>query len=165
MASKFSAEKTSTTPAAAGAKPLSTDAAPQTEAETKKMRVTPQREAVGALTWAATMTRPDVAYAAHQLGKSNDNPGTVHWRAAKRALQYLWRTKDVGITYGATPTSCTKLSALVDADFATCPDTRRSVSGGAVMLGGRDQLILEGAEGDRGRVIRIRVCGAGRSCK
>ena len=30
---------------------------------------------------------------------------------------------------------------------------------------GRDQLVLEGAEGDRGRVIRIRVCGAGRSCK
>ena len=31
--------------------------------------------------------------------------------------------------------------------------------------GRRDQLVLEDAEGDRGRVIRIRVCGAGRSCK
>ena len=30
---------------------------------------------------------------------------------------------------------------------------------------GRDQLILEGAKGYRGRVIRIRVCGAGSSCK
>ena len=59
-----------------------------------------------------------------------------HWRAVKRALQYLWRTKDVGITYGGTPVSCTKLSVWVDADFATCPGTRRSVSGGAVMLGG-----------------------------
>ena len=49
------------------------------------------------------MTRPDVAYAAHQLGKFNDNLGPVHWRTAKRALQYLWRTKDVGITYGGTP--------------------------------------------------------------
>ena len=79
------------------------------------------------------MTRPDVAYAAHQLGKFNENLGPVHWRTAKRALQYLWRTKDVGITNGGTPGSCTKLSAKVDADFATCPDTRRSVSGGAVM--------------------------------
>ena len=138
VASRFN-EKTSTTPAAAGAagaKPLSKDNAPQTEAETEVMRVTPHWEAVGALMWAATMTRPDVAYVAHQLGKFNDNPGPVHWRAAKRALQYLWRTKDVGIIYGGTPRSCTKLSAWVDADFATCPDTRRLVSGGTVMLGG-----------------------------
>ena len=60
------------------------------------MRVTPYREAVGALMWAATMTHPHVAYAAHQLGKFNDSPGPAHWRAAKRALQYVWRTKDVG---------------------------------------------------------------------
>ena len=166
MASKFSAEKTSTTPAAAGAKPLSKDDAPQTEAETEEMRATPYREAIEALMWAATMTRPDVAYAAHQLGKFNDNPGPAHWRAAKMALKYLWRTNDVGITCGGTPGSCTKLSAWVDADFATCPDTRRSVSGGEVMLGGgviswfsRMQKVTAA------RVIRIRVCGAGRSCK
>ena len=98
MASKFSVEKTGTTPAAAGEKPSSKDDAPQTEAETEEMRVTPYREAVAALMWAATMTRPDVAYAAHQVGKINDNPGPAHWRAAKRALQYLWRTKDIRIT-------------------------------------------------------------------
>ena len=92
--------------------------------------------------------------------------GARYWRAAKRALQYLWRTKDVGITYGGTPGSCTKLWAWVDADFTTCPDIRRSVSGGAVKLGvGRDQFVLEDAEGDRGCIIRNRVCGAGRSCK
>ena len=38
---------------------------------------------------------------------------------------------------------------------------RRSGDGG----GGRDQLVLEGAEGDRGRVIQIRVCSAGRRYK
>ncbi|CAM9938991.1 unnamed protein product [Ascophyllum nodosum] len=136
VASKFNVEKTSTLTAAVGEKPPSKDDAPQTEAETEEMRITPYREAVGALMWAATMTRPDVANAAHQLGKFNDNPGPVHWRAAKRALQYLRRTKDVGITYEGTLGSCAKLSAKVDADFATCPDTRRSVSGGAVILGG-----------------------------
>ena len=41
MASKFSVEKTITTPGAAGAKPLSKNDAPQTEAETEEMRVTP----------------------------------------------------------------------------------------------------------------------------
>ena len=78
----------------------------------------------------------------------------------------MWPTNDVGITYGGTPGSCTKLSAWVDANFSTCPDTRHLFSGEAVMLGwGRDQLVLEGTEGDRGRVIRTRVCGAGISCK
>ena len=75
LASKFSVEKTSTTPAAAGAKPLFEDDAPQTEAETEELRATSYREAVGALMWAVTMTRPDVAYAAHQLGKFNDHQG------------------------------------------------------------------------------------------
>ena len=60
MASKLNVDKTSTTPVAAGAKPLSQDDALQTEAETEEVRVTPYREAVGALMWAATMTRPDV---------------------------------------------------------------------------------------------------------
>ena len=65
VASKFNVEKTGTTPTAAGEKPLSKDDAPQTEAEAEKMRVTLYREAIGALMWAATMTLPDVAYAAH----------------------------------------------------------------------------------------------------
>ena len=34
-----------------------------------------------------------------------------HWSATKRALQYLWRMKGLGITYGGTLGSCTKLSA------------------------------------------------------
>ena len=49
MASKFNVEETSTTPAAAGAKPLSKDDDSQTEAETEEMRVISYREAVAAL--------------------------------------------------------------------------------------------------------------------
>ncbi|CAN0144290.1 unnamed protein product, partial [Ascophyllum nodosum] len=97
MASKSSVEKTSTTPAVTGAKPLSNDDAPQTEAETEEMRVTPYRKALGAIMWTVTMNLPDIAYAAHQIGKFNDNPGPAYWRAAKRALQYLWRTEEIGI--------------------------------------------------------------------
>ena len=92
-------------------KTLSKDDAPQTEAETDGMRVTPYREAVGTLMWTATVICPDAAYAADQLGILNGNPEPVHWRTAKRAIQYLWRTKNVGITSGGTPGPCTKLSA------------------------------------------------------
>ena len=49
MASKLNFEKTSTTPAAARAKLLSKDDAPQIEAETEERRITSYREAVGAL--------------------------------------------------------------------------------------------------------------------
>ena len=53
-----------------------------------------------------------------------------------KAMQYLKRTADYGIVYGGTSRNDTKLSAWVDADHATCPDTRRSVSGAAFMLAG-----------------------------
>ena len=131
------------------------------------MRVTPYREAVRALMRAATMTRPDVAYPAHHLEQINDNPGPARWRAAKRALQYLWRTKGVGITCAGTPGLCTKAVGMGGRRFRQLP--RHSAFGfrrsSDMLGGGRDHLVLEGAEGDRGRVIHIRVCGAGRSCK
>ena len=52
------------------------------------------------------------------------------------ALRYFWRTKDLGITHGGVTSRGLTMSAYVDSDHATCLDSRRSVSGGAVMLGG-----------------------------
>ena len=49
MASKFTVEKTRTTPTAAEGKPLPKADVSQIEAETEEMSVTPYREAVGAL--------------------------------------------------------------------------------------------------------------------
>ena len=103
VAERFGVTKTSAIPSAAGGKALSKSDGPQTDAEAEEMRRIPYREIVGALMWAATMTRPDISFAAHQLAKFNDNPGLSHWRAAQKALQYLWRTQDLGITYGGEP--------------------------------------------------------------
>ena len=64
------------------------------------MRGIPYREAVGALMWVANMTRPDLAYTAHTLAKFGDNPGSEHWKAVMKALQYLKRTASLGVTYG-----------------------------------------------------------------
>ena len=47
-----------------------------------------------------------------------------------KALQYLWRTKDLGITHGVTSRGLT-MSAYVDSDHTTCPDSRRLVTASA----------------------------------
>ena len=72
----------------------------------------------------------------HNLAKFCDDPEPVHWKAAMKALRYFLRTKYLGITYGEVTSSGLTMSAYVDSDHATCPDSRRSVSGGEVMLGG-----------------------------
>ena len=100
------------------------------------MRRIPYKEAVGALMWAATVTRPDLSFAAHNLAKFCDVPRPVHWNVAMKALRYFWRTKDLGITYGGVTSRGLTMSAYVGSDHATCQDSRRSVSGGAVVLVG-----------------------------
>ncbi|CAM9933318.1 unnamed protein product [Ascophyllum nodosum] len=124
-------------PMTTGVKPLSKEGGPTNPKEREEMRRIPYREEVGALIWAATMTRPNLLFAAHTLAKFCDNPGPVHWKAATIALRYFWLTKDLGITYdgGVTSRGLTT-SAYVDSDHATCPDSRRSVSDGADMVGG-----------------------------
>ena len=82
------------------------------------------------------MIRPDLAYTAHTLAKFGDNPRPEHWKAVMKALQYLIQTASLGVTYGGATDVAMKLSAWVDADHTACPDTPRSVSGGAVTLGG-----------------------------
>ena len=122
-------------PISTGKAPLSKADGPQNDAEIAEMRGIPYREALGALMWVANMTRPDLVFTAHTLAKFGDNTGPEHWKAVMKAVQYLKRTASLGITYGGV-TEDMKLSAWVDADHASCPDTRRSVSGGVVMLGG-----------------------------
>ena len=127
------------------------------------MRITPYREAVGALMWAATMTRPDVTYAAHQLGKFN-NSKPVHSGRRKghynicdaRRWDHLQRNS--GVVHKTVGMGVRRFRHLPK---HSAFGLRRSGDAG----GGRDQLVFEGAEGDRGRVIRIRVCGAGKSCQ
>ena len=136
VAKRFNVTKTSMIPMATGVKPLSKEDGPKSPKVREEMRHVPYREAVGALMWAATMTRPDLQFAAHNLAKGCDDPGPVHWKVAMKALGYFWRTKDLGITYGGVTSRGLTMSAYVDSDLATCPDSRRSVSGWAVMLGG-----------------------------
>jgi hypothetical protein len=94
------------------------------------------RSITGALQY-LTLTRPDITYAVNQACLYMHSPRAAHWNLVKRILRYLRGTIDSGLLISASPS--TDLRAYSDADWAGCPDTRRSTSGYCVYLG--DSLI------------------------
>jgi hypothetical protein len=94
--------------------------------------VTSYRSLAGALQY-LTITRPDIAYAVQQVCLHMHAPRDVHMTMLKRILRYIKGTATLGVQLRAisTPT----ISAYSDADWAGCPDTRRSTSGFCVFLG------------------------------
>ena len=99
----------------------------------EEMRKFPYREAVGALMWTATMTRPDIACAVRTVARFCEKPGPAHKKTVMKILQYLLHTKEWGITYGGEGCGLC-MEVYKDSDFGACLDTRRSVSGTVLML-------------------------------
>lgn len=89
--------------------------------------------AVGLLNYLVQCTRPDLALVSSQLSQFLDKPGTQHWSAFKRVLQYLKGTETLGLTLGGHPVI---LSTYSDSDYARCPYTRRSTSGYCTIVAG-----------------------------
>ncbi|CAL2247735.1 unnamed protein product [Prunus armeniaca] len=94
---------------------------------------TPYRQMVGALQY-LTMTRPDISYAVQHVSQFMGSPRDVHFEAVKRILRYLKGTLGVNLPVRWSP-DCSFLVAYSDADWAGCPDTRRSTTGYCVFLG------------------------------
>ncbi|XP_051190268.1 uncharacterized mitochondrial protein AtMg00810-like [Lolium perenne] len=84
-----------------------------------------------------TLTRPDITYAVNQVCLFMHKPTTAHFGLIKRILRYLKGTPHFGLQLFRS--SAHDLVAYSDADWAGCPDTRRSTSGFCVFLG--DNLI------------------------
>lgn len=122
--------KPSTTPVDTSAK-LHADVGPPVDDPTL------YRSLAGALQY-LTFTRPDIAYAVQQICLYMHDPREPHFNALKRILRYLKGTISEGLQISRSKT--TTLTAYTDADWAGCPNTRRSTSGYAVFLG--DNLIL-----------------------
>ncbi|KAJ0590495.1 putative RNA-directed DNA polymerase [Helianthus annuus] len=80
-----------------------------------------------------TFTRPDISYAVQQVCMHMHSPQHDHWNSVKRIIRYLQGTTSFGLTLGTF--SDLSLRAYTDADWAGCPDTRRSTSGYCVYLG------------------------------
>jgi histone deacetylase 1/2 len=91
------------------------------------------RSVVGALQY-LTHTRPDIAFSVNKVCQFLQTPTDVHWIAVKRILRYLRHTSSLGLFIQRS--SLLLLSGLVDADWAGCPDDRRSTGGHVVFLGG-----------------------------
>ncbi|CAL2224604.1 unnamed protein product [Prunus armeniaca] len=88
---------------------------------------------VGSLQY-LTLTRPDISFAVQHVAQFMSIPRTSHLTAAKRILRYLKGTLQLGLEFRSS-SSPLALHAYSDADWAGCPDTRRSTSGYCIFLG------------------------------
>ncbi|XP_057972869.1 uncharacterized mitochondrial protein AtMg00810-like [Malania oleifera] len=93
---------------------------------------TPYRQLIGRLLY-LTITRPDISYPIQVLSQFMDRPSTTHLAAAHKVLCYLKQAPGQGILLSAA--SSIQLIGYSDSDWASCPDSRRSVTGFCVFMG------------------------------
>ena len=91
------------------------------------------RSTIGALQY-PTFTRSDVAFIINRLSQFMHAHTLFHWQACKHLLRYLKGTLTHGLVL--SPSVHLSLEAYSDADWASCPNTRRFTSGYVVYLGG-----------------------------
>lgn len=108
----------------------------------------------GSLQYLAQWTRPDLGFVCCQLAKHLQNPGAVHMAAAKHALRYLRGTSAQALTYRRDSlqapnqlfgleqvtellgAQAREMLGFVDSDWASDPDSRRSIGGYVFLLNG-----------------------------
>ena len=74
----------------------------------------PVRAAVGSLTWLDGMTRTDIVNAVRAVAHQPNDPAERHWRAVRKIVAYLNKTKDLGLV--SVKDGDRKLSVYVVAD-------------------------------------------------
>ncbi|KAL0355756.1 UNVERIFIED_CONTAM: Retrovirus-related Pol polyprotein from transposon RE2 [Sesamum radiatum] len=92
----------------------------------------PYRRLVGRLLYLG-FTRPDISYCVQQLSQIIQHPCEGHWHAALHVVRYLKGTPTTGLFFPAS--NSFQLRAFCDADWATCSDSCRSLTGFCVFLG------------------------------
>ncbi|XP_019058277.1 PREDICTED: uncharacterized protein LOC109116755 [Tarenaya hassleriana] len=90
------------------------------------------RQLIGKLIY-LSVTRPYICFAVQKLSQFMSSPRSLHLQAAFRVLKYLKSAPSQGLLYSAS--SSLTLKAYSDADWASCPNTRRSITGYCVFLG------------------------------
>ncbi|CAI5476250.1 unnamed protein product [Closterium sp. Yama58-4] len=93
------------------------------------------RQKVGSLQFAATTTRPDIAFACSKLGSGLTVRSDQHWREVDRCLAYLANTRDTALEFGGGLETL-ELVGYVDADDAGDKQNRTSTGGYVFIYGG-----------------------------
>jgi len=107
---------------------------PATDEEHHAARHRAYPQAVGAILYASTVTRPDLSQAAGVLSRFISKWNESHWKAAKHLLRYI-RGSDLCLTF--TPESGDRIAlGYADADWGRDLDTRRSTNGYIKVYGG-----------------------------
>lgn len=99
-----------------------------TDEEFNEARDKPYPSLVGSILYAATVTRPDLAYPASVLCRYLSKWSLDHWKAAKHLLRYISGTRDLCLMFDADAGKRVLLG-WADADWGGCADTRRSTTG------------------------------------
>ena len=74
------------------------------------------RAAVGSLICLGGMTRPDISNAVRVVARQAQDPAERHWRAVRKIIACLNKTKDLGLVF--VKDGNRKLSVYIDADYA-----------------------------------------------
>jgi hypothetical protein len=109
---------------------LSVDQLPSTSDKTNEMGDIPYQRGIRSLMYAATSTRPDIAFPVTILSQFMQNPGWIHWEVVKDVIRYLKGMADLTLTLGGLDKG---LKAYADANWASQPH-RHSMLGYTVLL-------------------------------
>ena len=126
------------------AKPYSTPMDPGYLKLTSKENLLPNnhnyRQAIGALLYIATITRPDIMAATSILSQRNEKPRQADWNAVKRLISYLNKIKNLQQVIKSThqPT----LVDFSDADWGGDMSERKSRSGNILETYTKMRLLL-----------------------
>ena len=114
--------------------PLSSWSEPEIESDATLETVREAQALTGALLWASTKSRPDIAFAVSKLGQYATKSPSIVIQRGRQVLQYLYGTADLWVEYKTSsgswwldspmPRTLTTLELFTDASHA--PDGGRS---------------------------------------
>ena len=93
------------------------------------------RNLIGELLYISTGTRPDISYSVNYLSRYQSCYDQTHYKYAIRILKYLYKTKDIKLTYCDDIEGDT-LDCMVDSDYAGDNIDRKSTTGFVIRVYG-----------------------------